>query len=62
MSFVWWGGSDFGALDPSDSVRRVMPAMLSLIIGAQTIMAGLFLSLLRIRVVHPEPEVETTEV
>ena len=39
-----------------------MPAVLSLIIGAQTIMAGLFLSLLRIRVVHPEPEVATTEV
>ena len=62
VSFVWWGGSDFGALDPADSVRRVMPAVLSLIIGAQTIMAGLFLSLLRIRVVHPEPEVATTEV
>jgi glycosyltransferase involved in cell wall biosynthesis len=61
VSFVWWGGSDFGALDPADSVRRVMPAVLSLIIGAQTIMAGLFLSLLRIRVVHPEPEVATTE-
>lgn len=62
VSFVWWGGSDFGAIDPADSVRRVTPAFLSLIIGAQTIMAGLFLSLLRIRVVHPDPEVETTEV
>jgi glycosyltransferase involved in cell wall biosynthesis len=61
VSFVWWGGSDFGALDPAESVRRVTPAFLSLIIGAQTIMAGLFLSLLRIRVVHPEPEVATTE-
>lgn len=59
VSFVWWGGSDFGALDPSDSVRRVTPAVLSLIIGAQTIMAGLFLSLLRIRVM--QPKIVTTE-
>ncbi|WP_199904918.1 glycosyltransferase family 2 protein [Nocardioides sediminis] len=61
VSFVWWGDSDFGPLDPTDSVRRVLPAALSLIIGAQTIMAGVFLSLLRIRVVHPEPEVTTSE-
>ena len=56
VSFVLWGDADFGALDPADSVRRVTPAVLSLIIGSQTIMAGVFLSLLRIRVVQPEPE------
>jgi len=63
VSFFMWGDSDFGRIDTGDSVRRVLPAALSLIIGSQTIMAGMFLSLLRIRVAVPDhPHVEITEL
>jgi len=57
VSLFNWKGAGYGALNPADSVRAVTPAVLGLIIGGQTIMAGLFLSLLRIRVIHPEPVV-----
>jgi glycosyltransferase involved in cell wall biosynthesis len=52
-SFVHWQGTGFGSLSPTTSVRIAVPATLGLMLGAQTIMAGLFLSLLRIRVIHP---------
>jgi hypothetical protein len=55
-SLIWWQDADFGALAPEDSARAVAPAVLGLMLGAQTIMAGLFLSLLRIRVIQPEPD------
>jgi hypothetical protein len=55
LSLLDWKGEGFGALEARDSVRAVAPAVLGLIVGSQTVMAGLFLSLLRIRVIHPEP-------
>ena len=54
VSLLDWQGQGFGALKARDSVRAVAPAMLGLILGSQTVMAGLFLSLLRIRVIHPD--------
>ncbi len=56
VSDLGWQDADFGALAPEDSARAVAPAVLGLMLGAQTIMAGLFLSLLRIRVIQPEPD------
>jgi hypothetical protein len=56
VSLLDWKGEGFGALEARDSVRGVAPAMLGLILGSQTVMAGLFLSLLRIRVIHPDAE------
>jgi glycosyltransferase involved in cell wall biosynthesis len=62
-SLFWWGDSGFGRLPADSSVRAVTPAFLGLVLGSQTVMAGMFLSLLRIRVVHQDhPEVETTVV
>lgn len=55
VSLWGWREAGFGALQPEDSVRAVTPAILGLVLGGQTILAGLFLSLLRIRVIHPEP-------
>ncbi len=55
ISLWGWREAGFGALQPEDSVRAVTPAILGLVLGGQTILAGLFLSLLRIRVIHPEP-------
>jgi glycosyltransferase involved in cell wall biosynthesis len=56
VSLLWWQDAGFGALPPADSARAVAPAVLGLVLGGQTIMAGLFLSLLRIRVIHPDPD------
>jgi len=56
LSLLDWKGNGFGALEARDNVRAVAPAILGLMLGAQTVMAGLFLSLLRIRVIHPDVE------
>jgi hypothetical protein len=56
-SVFWWQDAGFGQLDTADSARAATPGVLGLVLGVQTMMAGMFLSLLRIRVVHPELEV-----
>ena len=56
VSLLWWQDAGFGELPPEDSARAVAPAVLGLVLGVQTVMAGLFLSLLRIRVLHPAPD------
>lgn len=43
-----WGASGFGALDPLETIRLAVPATLLMILGAQTIMAGMFLGILAI--------------
>lgn len=45
---VIWGASGFGALDPLDTIRLAVPATLLMILGAQTVMAGMFLGILTI--------------
>jgi glycosyltransferase involved in cell wall biosynthesis len=45
---VIWGASGFGALEPLDTIRLAVPATLLMILGAQTIMAGMFLGILSI--------------
>lgn len=45
---VVWGSGGFGALDPADTVRLAVPAVLFMILGAQTVMAGMFLGILAI--------------
>ena len=41
-----WEARDFGQLDYSHTMRMVIPAALSLILGAQTVFASFFLSVL----------------
>lgn len=43
-----WGSQGYGPLDAADTVRVAVPAALMMILGAQTIMAGLFLGILTI--------------
>lgn len=50
LSLLRWGDKGFGELVPEETVRTVMPGVLGLILGSQTIMCGVFLSILRIRV------------
>jgi hypothetical protein len=44
-----WGSQHFGALDYSYTMRIVIPAALLLTLGAQTIFASFFLSVLGLR-------------
>jgi hypothetical protein len=44
-----WGAQHFGMLDYSRTMRIVIPAALSLTLGAQTIFASFFLSVLGLR-------------
>ena len=55
LSLLRWSNADFGSLPPEQSIRTVTPGVLGLMLGAQTILSGLFLSLLRIRIVRPDP-------
>lgn len=43
-----WASQGYGPLDAGDTVRVAIPAALMMILGAQTIMAGLFLGILTI--------------
>jgi glycosyltransferase involved in cell wall biosynthesis len=43
-----WAGEGFGSLDPSGTVRTAVLAALLMMLGAQTIMAGLFLGVLNV--------------
>ena len=62
ISILQWRESGFGSMQPEDSVRSAVPAVLGLVLGNQTILFGLFLSFLRIRVVRPTPEVAVQDV
>lgn len=46
--FVVWAGSGFGALDTSTTVRTAVLAALFMMLGSQTIMAGMFLGALKV--------------
>lgn len=46
--FSVWAASGFGAQDPSSTVRTAVLAALFMILGAQTIMAGMFLGALKV--------------
>jgi len=46
--FFAWAGEGFGSLDPSGTVRTAVLAALLMMLGAQTIMAGMFLGVLNV--------------
>lgn len=46
VQLIQWGGSDFGALDATATVRVTVLASLVMMLGAQTTMAGMFLGVL----------------
>lgn len=45
---VLWGNAGFGELDPTETMRLAVPAALLMILGAQTIMSGMFMGILTI--------------
>ncbi|WP_353828606.1 glycosyltransferase family 2 protein [Agromyces sp. SYSU T0242] len=46
--FSVWAATGFGALDPGTTVRTAVLAALFMMLGAQTIMAGMFLGVLKV--------------
>ncbi|WP_207669999.1 glycosyltransferase family 2 protein [Glaciibacter flavus] len=50
VQLVAWGASGFGSQDPIDTMRLAVPAALFLMLGAQTVMASMFLGILSIDV------------
>ncbi|ERK71227.1 MULTISPECIES: glycosyltransferase family 2 protein [Leifsonia] len=48
IQFSVWASSGFGALNAQDTLRIAVPAALLMILGAQTIMAGMFLGVLSV--------------
>jgi hypothetical protein len=48
IQFSMWAASGFGALNADDTLRAAIPASLLMILGAQTIMAGMFLGVLSV--------------
>jgi hypothetical protein len=43
-----WGAVGFGSLDPSLTMREVIPAVVLLALGSQTVFASFFISILSI--------------
>ena len=49
-AFSYWSSTTFGPLDPAKMLRLVIPAAFAFMLGCQTILASLFLSVLGLRV------------
>lgn len=49
IPFVRWSVQDFGALDISRSLRVVIPSLTCLVLGSETLLASLFLSVLGLK-------------
>lgn len=50
LSVNYWRDQGFGDLDPATAIRAASPGLLSIALGAQIALGGLFLSILRINV------------
>ena len=48
VSLVRWSVADFDAVDPRTTVRIVTPAVLGLVLGAQTIFSSLLVSVMEL--------------
>lgn len=48
VQFNHWSHTGFGALDASETVRVAVPAALVMMLGSQTVMAGMFLGVLSV--------------
>ena len=44
-----WGSLSFGSLDPSRTLRLIVPAVVSLTLGCQIVLSSFFLSVLQLR-------------
>ena len=49
-AFSYWSSTTFGPLRPEKMLRIVIPAILTFVLGCQTILSSFFLSVLGMRV------------
>lgn len=56
-AFSYWSSKMFGALDPAKTLRMVIPAAFLFLLGCQTVLNSLFLSVLGLRVRRVEEKV-----
>ncbi len=56
VSVVRWRNADFGALNPTQNVRVIVPAILGLVLGAQTVLGSFSIGVLGIRTAQPTPQ------
>ena len=54
LSFVRWREANFGTLNPGTNVRTITPAILGLVLGAQTILGSFSIGVLAIRTTADE--------
>jgi len=59
LSFISWRQADFGTLNPGTNVRTITPAILGLVLGAQTILGSFSIGVLAIRTTADEPVART---
>ena len=57
FAYLSWGSRSFGPLDPSETFRLAIPAVLLLILGVQTVLYSFFLSVLGLKR-HPRSPAE----
>jgi glycosyltransferase involved in cell wall biosynthesis len=50
----YWTATSYGPLDPAKMLRLVIPAVLALVLGSQTVLSSFFLSVLGLRIRRPE--------
>jgi hypothetical protein len=48
VAFAGWGAESFGQLDPARSLRTVIPSVLGLVLGGQTLLTGFMLDVMRL--------------
>lgn len=61
VSLLRWRAADYAAVDPTTTVRIVVPAVLALVLGVQTVFASLLVSVMELptRVAHPDARTGT---
>jgi len=59
LLFIRWRQADFGTLNPGTNVRTITPAILGLVLGAQTILGSFSIGVLAIRTTADEPVART---
>jgi hypothetical protein len=55
LSFIRWRQADYGALNPGTNVRTIVPAILGLVMGSQTILGSFSIGVLSIRTADEQP-------
>jgi hypothetical protein len=55
FSLLRWGDTEFGQLNAAQTIRTVLPAVLGLIFGFQTILFSMFMGILAVRRSAPKP-------